>query len=86
MHMPATAAQTALAPMPKLSPTKVFVHTKNIVVVLASLLRNESFRADQDLVWGPEVITDEITESLAEGMDDHGYLSDVCHGWAYVSM
>ena len=67
-------------------PTKVFVHTKNIVVVLASLLRHESFRADQDLVWGPEVSTDEITKSLAEGMDDHGYLSDVCHGWAYVSM
>ena len=54
------------------------VRYRSAMVCFADTLRNPSLDPKADCVWGPEVLTDELTDH------EVGYLSDVCHGQMYV--
>ena len=52
----------------------VDVHYRDALVQVASVLRHPRCDPTTDLVWGPEVETDEDS-----GQCPHGYQSDFCH-------
>ena len=54
------------------------VRHRSAMVCFADTLRNPSLDPKTDCVWGPEVLTDELTDH------EPGYLSDVCHRQMYV--
>ena len=53
---------------------KVDVHKRNMLVLLAGVLRHPQCDPATDLVWGPEVYTDKDT-----GQCSIGYLADLCN-------
>ena len=53
---------------------KVDVHKRNMLVLLAGVLRHPRCDPQTDLVWGPEVYTDKDT-----GQCSIGYLADLCN-------
>ena len=67
----------------------VVFHHKNIVVEVASILRNAALDPKVMCVWGPERARDEETAAFAQEEQekctgdgyDQGYLSDICHGF-----
>ena len=67
----------------------VVFHFKNIVVEVASILRNAALDPKVMCVWGPERARDGETAAVAQEEQekgtgdgyDQGYLSDICHGF-----
>ena len=67
----------------------VVFHHKNIVVEVASILRNTALDPKVMCVWGPERARDDETAAFAQEEQekgtgdgyDQGYLSDICHGF-----
>ena len=57
----------------------VDVHYRDVLVQAASVLRHPRCDPTKDLVWGPEVETDEATRQCSIG-----YMADFCHSatWA----
>ena len=56
----------------------LYVRYRSAMVCFADTMRNPSLDPKTDCVWGPEVLTDELTDH------ELGYLSDVCHGQMYA--
>ena len=56
----------------------LFARWRDPIVCLADTFRNPDLRPEEDCVWGPELLRDEMTRS--HDRHNRGYISEVWHG------